>query len=447
VTLGGPKIVMVGGGSYNWGPSLLSDLVQAPEMDGSEVVLLDRDLHAASEIRAVGERYATVFHKTYHFRVTNDEVSALRDADFVMITISTGGLEAMAFDLAIPEKYGVYHTVGDSVGPGGWARTLRNVPVMVQLGEQMARYAPHAVILNYTNPMATLTGALAQASGLRVVGLCHGVFDNYHVLEKLFAVEEKDLDICFGGVNHFFWVLDFTVKGQPGYPLLREKLDSRSLDEVLRNLMRDDDQDTLHRDFALCSELYEQYGYLPYIADRHTCEFVPGYVTPSPGSLVSFRLVRTTVGERKASREVARNRALKLAAGEIPPPTRSRETAVDMMVALCTRKPFVDVVNVPNIGQVDSLPRRAVVETLGIVDHLGFRPIAAGPLPPFIHRLVAPHCDCQLVTLEAAIKGDRELALQALMLDPLCSHLSHSRIKDLGKDLMAAQRELLPQFK
>ena len=447
MTIGGPKIVMVGGGSYNWGPSLLSDLVQAPEMEGSEVVLLDPDLQAAAEIRAVAERYAAVFGKTFHLRVTNDEASAFRDADFVMITISTGGLDAMALDLAIPEKYGVFHTVGDTAGPGGWARTLRNVPVMVHLGQQISRYAPHAVVLNYTNPMATLTGALAESSGLRVVGLCHGVFDNYHMLEKLFGVQEKDLNVRFSGTNHFFWILDFTVKGQSGYPLLREKLGTRTLDDVLRDLMRDDEQDTLHRNFALSSELYTQYGYLPYFGDRHTCEFIPGYITPTTDSLAPFRLVRTTIEQRKETRLAARDKALKLAAGAIPPPARSRETAVDMMVALSTGKPFIDVVNVPNIGQVDNLPRRAVVETLGMVDHLGFRPIAAGPLPPFIQPLVAPHCACQLVTLDAALKGDRELALQALMLDPLCSHLSHTRIRDLGTDLMAAQRDLLPQFK
>jgi alpha-galactosidase/6-phospho-beta-glucosidase family protein len=443
--MNGPKIVMVGGGSYNWSPTLLSDLIQAPEMEGSEIVLLDPDLQAASEIQAVGERYAATFQKTYRFHVTDDEASAFSDADFVMITISTGGLDAMAFDLAIPEKYGVYHTVGDTAGPGGWSRTLRNVPVLVHLGAQIARYAPHAVVLNYTNPLATLTGALAETSGLRVVGLCHGLFDDYSVLKRLFDVEERDINIRFGGTNHFFWVLDFTVKGQPGYPLLREKLGNRSLDAVLQEVMGAESD--FFRNFALCSELYAQYGYLPYIADRHTCEFIPGYITPSADSLLPFKLVRTTIEQRWASRRAARERALKLAEGELPPPARSRETAIDMMIALRTGRPFIDVVNVPNIGQVDNLPRRAVVETLGMIDHLGFRPIAAGSLPPFIQRLVAPHCEGQLLSVEAALKGDRELALQALMLDPLCSHLSHTRIRELGMDLMAAHRNLLPQFK
>jgi alpha-galactosidase len=438
-----PRIVMVGGGSYNWCPRLLSDLLQTSELDGAEVVLLDPNVTAASEVRAAGEAMAARLGKQCRIAVTASEEGAFQGADFVIITISTGGLEMMAHDLAIPERYGIFHTVGDTVGPGGWSRTLRNVPVFVHLARSIERHAPHAVVLNYTNPLATLTGTIARASNLRVVGLCHGVFENYAVLERLLGVEEKDLAVRFAGVNHFFWFLDLAVKGQPGYPLLRDKLSDKTLDEALGE--GSTDAMGLHS-HKLCNELYSEYGYLTYVGDRHTSEFLPGYVTPNLASLERYKLVRTTVQERYANRDAARQWTLELAAGSKAPPARSRETAVDIMVAFARGKPFTDVVNLPNVGQIDNLPRSAVVETLGLADGLGFRAVASGPLPPLLERLVSPHCQYQLMVLEAALKGDRKLALEALMVDPLCAHLSPSQVHAMGLELMEATRDWLPQF-
>ncbi len=440
-----PKIVMVGGGSYNWCPRLLSDLMRTPEMEGAEVVLLDPNAQAAEEVRAAGEAIARALNKEYRLWATKSEAEAFQGADFVLITISTGGLEAMAHDLAIPERYGIFHTVGDTAGPGGWSRALRNVPVFVHLAQQIERYAPRAVVLNYTNPLAVLTGTIAHVSALRVVGLCHGVFENYQVLQKLLSVEEKDLAVRFGGVNHFFWILDFTVKGQPGYPLLREKLAGKTLDEALYEGTID--EMGFHSHHKLCDELFSEYGYLPYVGDRHTCEFLPGYITPSLSSLERYKLVRTSVQERYGYRDKARQWTLDLLSGKATPPARSRETAVDIMMAFWHGRPFVDVVNLPNVGQSDNLPRGAVVETLGIADGLGFRAISTGSLPPVLQQLVAPHCQEQLMVLEAALKGDRKLALEALMIDPLCAHLSPRQVREMGLELMAATKEWLPQFR
>ena len=441
----GPKIVMVGGGSYNWCPALLRDIMLAPQIDRSEIVLLDPDLAAAGEVKAAGDAMARRFGKKYRLRVTTSEASAFRDADFVIITISTGGLEMMAHDLAIPEKYGIFHTVGDTVGPGGWSRSLRNVPVFVHLTRQIERYAPRAVVLNYTNPMASLTGIIAEVSNLRAVGLCHGVFDTYRVLQKLFDCTEQDLAVRFGGVNHFFWVLDFTVRGQSGYPLLEKRLAGRSLDQVLKQ--GHTDQAGFHSHHALFDELYRRYGYLTYAGDRHTCEFLPGYITPTPAALKAFKLVRTSVQQRRAGRARNRRWTGKLAAGKVDPGPRSRETAVDIIVAVATGKGICDVVNLPNEGQIDNLPRGAVVETLGLADPLGFRPISPGPLPPVLAQIVGPHCRCQLMTLQAALTGDRKLALDALIADPICGHLPAAKVRRMGAELMQATKRWLPQFR
>lgn len=442
----GPKIVLLGGGSYTWSPHLLCDILHEPALADAEVVLLDIHLPAANEILAAGETMARTLGKPLRLHVTDSHDDAFRDADFVIITISTGDrdFELMARDLAIPETYGILQTVGDTVGPGGWSRALRNVPVLVDLGQRLERVAPRAMVLNYSNPMAVLTGALCAATQLRTVGLCHGVFLNYKFLQTLLGVEERDLTVNFGGVNHFFWMLDFLVKGLPGYPLLRQRLGGKTIDECLRE--GETDVFGHHSSHALCAELFAEYGYLPFVADRHTSEFLPGYLTAGQVMLDRYRLVRTTIADRRRLRALHRQQALDLAAGKQPPFPKSRETAVDMITAIMTQRPFSDVVNLPNHGQIDDLPRNAVVETLGLVDALGFRPIAAGRMPDALHPLVARHCHVQNMTLQAALTGNQRLALEALTLDPLCSHLPPSRVRAMGLELMESARSWLPQF-
>ena len=440
----GPKIAFGGGGSYNWCPTILTDLIREPKLEGAEVALLDINLKAAKEIAAAGKAIAKSLKRTFTFSPTTSQARAFKGADFVLITISTGGLDAMDHDLAIPEKYGILHTVGDTCGPGGWSRSLRNIPVFVQLAEAIERYAPNAIVLNYTNPMATLTGVLYECSKLRTVGLCHGVFATYRVLQQLFDVQEKDLTVRFGGTNHFFWVTDFTVNGEQGYPLLKKQLENQSIDLALTN--GDRDEMGFHSHHALLDELYRRTGFLCYAGDRHTCEFIPDLLSPAALEINRFKLIRTTTAERRENLETAHQRVLDLAAGKCKPPKRSRETAVDIIKAFVVGTSFTDVVNLPNIGQIDNLPRRAVVETLGHIDASGFTPSTLGPLPPVIERMVRPHCEVQLMTLDAALNGDRELALEALLADPICAHIKPSEVRQMGLDLIEANRELLPQF-
>ncbi len=444
-TASGPKIVMVGGGSYNWSPRLLSDMLQTPELDGSRVVLLDPNTKAAAEIAAAGHTMARTLGRRLRLSTTADPAAGLRGADFVLITISTGGLAAMAHDLAVPEKYGIYHTVGDTAGPGGWSRALRNLPVFERLGAQLARYAPRALVLNYTNPMAILTTALAQACPNPVVGLCHGVFENYAVLQRIFGVEERDLAVTFAGLNHFFWFLDFRVKGQPGYPLLRARLGDAGLAEVA--YAGTTDAMGHHSRHVLASELFRQYGYLPYVADRHICEFLPGVISPTPAALERYQLRRTTIAHRQTGLDGQRGVARELAAGQREPFPRSRESAVDLICARLTNRPFVDVMNLPNAGQIDNLPRGVAVETLGQVDALGFRPLAVGRLPPLLEHLVAPHCRCLQATLAAARARSRQLAVDALLLDPAVAHLPPREVRALGADLLAATAPWLKEYR
>lgn len=435
------KITMVGGGSYNWCPHLLSDLMKTPELEGAVIYLLDINPVAAHEMEQAMNYQAGKQGLNFTFIATGDEELAFRNADFVVITISTGGLAMHGKDLEIPLRYGIQHTVGDSAGPGGWSRLLRNIPVFAEMARKIERLSPDAVVLNYSNPMAGLTAVISQVSGLRNVGLCHGLFGTYWMLERLLEVEEKDLSIRFGGINHFFWIWDLNVRGKDGYRMIRKKMDGCSLDEAL-----DRSKSTLPPrgiDHLLCEELFREYGCFTYYEDRHTCEYLPGYLNPE--LLKRYHIDVTTIKEREEKLKKNRTFTLELASGKKELPERTRETMVDYIKSFVTNTPFVDVVNLPNIGQIDNLPRGAVVETLGTASAVGFTPLAVGNVPEPLRSLLERHCIIQQMTVEAGLKSNRELALQALSMDPACAHLALADIRKMGMELLDANRNYLPE--
>lgn len=443
------KIAFVGGGSQTWAPQLVRDIVLKKEMAEAdlEIALLDLNLPRA---RAIKHLFDTLLAKWKVGRVllyaTKDRERALRNADFVLIAISTGGLEAMRHDLEIPERYGIYHTVGDTVGPGGWARALRNIPVFHSLAQQIKVLAPRAFVLNYTNPMGALTKVLSDELGRsRVVGLCHGMFETYEMLKDVLGVQnERELKLTFGGLNHFFWVLNVTLAGKDGYELLRRKLRGRTLVQLFDRMTTD--QHGWSSRGRLASELFEQYGYLSYIADRHICEFFGCYIT-SKEMMERFRLMRTSIEERAAHYARAAQRIADMIAGRSEMgKTPSRETAADIMAAITFDRGFADVVNMVNTGQIPNLPLGAVVETMGYVDAGGARPLTVGPLPEQLRALCAPHAEVQLRTVEAGLSGDLEEALMALVADPVCATLTASDVKKMGRELLEANRQHLPQF-
>ena len=178
------KIVLIGGGSYAWSPKIVKDMLLTPQLADATFVLYDIDAAARSLVARVppagpGPRAGG----QARILATGDRLEAFRDADYFVITVSTGGLDAMAHDLAIPEEFGIYHTVGDTAGPGGWARLMRNFTVFESFAEDFNRYAPHAPILNYTNPLTPLTDVLVRMCDAPVVGLCHALFGNSAVPE------------------------------------------------------------------------------------------------------------------------------------------------------------------------------------------------------------------------------------------------------------------------
>jgi alpha-galactosidase/6-phospho-beta-glucosidase family protein len=440
------KIVIVGGGSVSWMPRIGRDLLLTPSLAGAEYVLLDVNQQASDLTKAFLDKLARKLNVNATFVSTGDRPAALAGADYVIITITTGGLAAMARDLAIPEDFGVYHTVGDTSGPGGWARLIRNFDTFVALANDINRYAPGAVVLNYTNPMTMLTDVLARICTGPVIGLCHGLFDDFEFLRAWYGLaSEQDVALDYAGLNHFFWVSRARAGKTDAIADLGQKLQVQSFSDLMQSAYAGQPQASQKLEVA--TELFRLTGVLPYLGDRHICEFFSCYIT-SRAAIEKYRLVRTTIAERVAGAERLRQELIEMVGGEIGPEyaQRTREAAADIIDAHSQGRVFIDVGNVPNIGQVHNLPRGLVVETAVRVDRNGFTPLAFGDLPPAVKGFIDPYAALFPLTVDACFKRDKRMALQALRLDPVCAHLSGAQVIELGEQLIAAHQPYITAF-
>jgi alpha-galactosidase len=432
------KIVIVGGGSNSWAPDLVKDMMLTPAIADSEFVLYDIDKSAATLVRQYLMKLNEKLKTPATFTASSDLPRAFERAEYIIITISTGGFDAMAHDLAIPEKYGIFHTVGDTSGPGGWARLMRNFSVFKKLAEDINRHAPGAMVLNYSNPMTTLTQILCRICTGPVVGLCHGLFENLEFLKRLYKLETEDqISVRYAGLNHFFWMTEARI---PGMDILAD-LSRRLEKQTFTDLMRESSPDPkgFHSNRELATELFRLTGVMPYLGDRHTCEFFPQYIT-SKKNMKKYKMIRTSIKARRNGFNERKKNLEKIVATELPEGNfvKSREAAAEIISAHVESRSFIDVGNVPNIGQISNLPLGTIVETAVCVDRNGFSPIAFGPLPEPVLSFVEPFARAFNMGVDACFEGDRGKALTALRMDPVCSHLTVDQVLEMGNRLLAA---------
>ncbi|HVD45047.1 MAG TPA: hypothetical protein VNB92_06830, partial [Rubrobacter sp.] len=330
---GGPKIAFVGGGSYQWGPKIILDVALNEELRGGSLVLHDINGEALGDLYEWGMRALAVAQADLKLEKTLRLEEALKGADFVVLSISTGGLDATALDLKIPARYGVVQTVGDTVGPGGLFRGLRNIPVVVEIARAMEEYCPDAVLLNLTNPLTVLTRAVSKATSIRAVGLCHELFSTLGMLSKMFDLPEKAINVRVAGINHFIWVTDVLVHWRD----VTEEAFRRISGGEARELSLSDaagDTDPFTNTWGFRTELCRLYGYLAAAGDRHVCEFLPGYLRDEK-ERERLDLRVTTVDVRRERLATDRERVRRMIRGaEAIPTGRSREEISDIMAAM-----------------------------------------------------------------------------------------------------------------
>jgi len=448
------KITIVGGGSYCWTPTLFRDFIFTEGLEGSEIVLYDINKKHLDDLRACCKAILdqTGMKGTCRLKATLNPTTALRNADYVVLTITTGGYESMAHDLRIPYKYGIWQPVGDTVGPGGLSRALRNIPPVVELAKRMEKLCPNAWLLNITNPMTTLTRCVWRETGIRCIGLCHELYGTLKRLEELLGAKDwrKDFDCVSVGVNHLPWIVKLHYQGKDAFPRLRRKLKQAMKPASGKKARLGTALDeTLLGSNQVKFALFEKFGALPAAGDRHIVEFFPYFCTKEMKKGAAMGVKLTKIEHRmNGFTPNWKRRVADITSGKYQIETTvSREATAKVIAALAGLFEWKDVMNLPNQGQVMDLPRDRVVETLGMVSRDSAVGLPVGPVPPAILTQLERHSTLQEMTGEAALTGDRDLCLQILLNDPMTGVLHKSgAIEKMLDELLRANRKWLPQF-
>src|SRR5262245_4436795 len=448
-----PRIAIIGGGSYQWVPKLLVDLANTPSLHEAELVLEDIDpaplprmvdlVEHVSQVRGIGITATT----------TTDQREALAGADYVVVTISTGGFDAMRHDLEIPERYGIKQTVGDSVGPGGITRALRNIPIFQQIARDMAELCPDAWLLNLTNPMTTICRAAnREAPSITTIGLCHEVTIMQFTMSLLLDVPFFDVSPTVAGVNHLPIVSGLDVKGDDGLAMLRDLVEhadergseplSMPFPEGLGHEKVAEGPDWTKGDLLAANrvklELLSRFGALPAAGDRHLVEFFPGFLTEESRWGKRWGVDITTIEGREwwQGKHVADMEEM-LASDEVSS-MPSGEMVAAVIVCHDEDRPGFFPLNIPNAGQVPALPPEVVVESMCVVDASGVTGRDAPKLPAAIAEQLRRVSASQELTVDAALSGDRDAVFEAMLADPLAGRIDYDELGRMTDELLAA---------
>lgn len=448
------KFVIVGGGSTGWTPRLATDYFLCPEIEGSKLVLVDLDRDAALLIQRYLQKVIEKIGSKWTVEVA-DLDDALDGADGVCVSISTGGFEAMQNDYHIPEDFGVYHTVGDTVGPGGISRTLRNVPVFVDIARRMEKLCPDTWLVHVTNPLAQITRCIWHSSGIRSLGLCHNFNGTRHLLSKMFDAEPSDIHATSVGVNHFTWMKNPTCRGEPINDQLTldrylkyeaakhgRTVETGSLDDAIAAATGEDQTPR----YLLNFHLKERFDLLPVGAASHVAENFAWYIN-DPAIIDKYCIRRKGVLPQRADAKTKQKKQIvDIVEGraELEDPEVSAEGVAPIMVALTAGKPAVTMVNLPNEGQIPNLPRGAVVETWGVATWDSITPLHAGEAPKQVAGLLQNIIHEEELAVEAALTGCRRTFCEALHVSPVVR--DKDRVEELADKLLAANAKWLPQF-
>ncbi len=413
------KIAFIGGGSVQWTPGLVADMALTPTLAGANLVLHDIDPDALDLLTRACRRIVNQVGVNMNISATTNRAESLREADFVILCVGIGGLDTMRHDLAIPERYGIFQSVGDTVGPGGLARGLRHIPFAVQVAREMEDLCPHAWLLNLTNPMTTICRGITRETTIRTIGLCHEVdiFRDRH-LSPLFEVPPEKFTLEVAGINHLPIILKMDVDGRDGLALLRDWLAAHDVFEFTGDHI-DDIRNIFKDRLAVKLSLLEKMGVLFGAGDRHVAEFFPGFLTEAAQCGGRYGVVLTTIEHRETLARQRRANIEGFVNGASKELAMSYEQLAPVMAALSGGPAGKFFVNIPNEGQISNLPPDVTVECVAEVDSLGVRPLVVGDLPYPAYAAIAPHVARQELVVEAAVTGRRAPALAALTTDPL----------------------------
>ena len=451
------KIAYIGGGSRGWAWTFMTDLAMDASIGGT-IRLYDIDEAAAKNNEEIGRRLSArqdVVGK-WDYVTSPTLEAALTGCDFVVISILPGTFDEMQSDVHLPERLGIYQSVGDTAGPGGIIRALRTIPMFVEIAEAIKKYAPDAWVINYTNPMTLCVKTLYHVfPQIKAFGCCHEVFGTQKVLrgicQETYGIENidrRDIHVNVLGINHFTWFDKASWKGIDLFPMYREFIE-KHFDEG----WNDPDKNWANSSFNCAHrvkfDLFNRYGLIAAAGDRHLAEFMPGdEYLKNPETVTGWKYGLTTVTWRKEDLARRLERSHRLAAGEEEIElTPTGEEGILLIKALCGLTRVISNVNIPNTSlQSPSLPAGAVVETNAVFSRDSIQPVVAGAIPQPVLELMMPPVENHERTLKAALTCDRSLVYEAFLHDPLVKGRADEKdVIRLADDMIENTLTYLPE--
>ena len=450
------QIAYIGGGSRGWAWTFMTDLSMDDSLSGT-IRLYDIDEKAAKNNEIIGNHLSARPEAVgkWEYKTVPTLKDALSGTDFVVISILPGTFDEMESDVHLPERLGIYQSVGDTAGPGGIIRALRTIPMFVEIAEAIKAYSPDAWVINYTNPMSLCVKTLYHVfPQIKAFGCCHEVFGTQKVLAGICErtmglkdIDRRDIFVNVLGINHFTWFDQASYRGIDLFPVYRKYIDEHyeeGFEEVDNNWMNS----TFSCAHRVKFDLFKRYGLIAAAGDRHLAEFMPGSeYLKNPETVTNWKFGLTTVAWRKDDLKHRLERSARLAKFEEEIPLKpTGEEGILLIRALCGLDRVISNVNIPNTArQIPNLPASAVVETNAVFSRDSIKPLVAGSLPENVKALVMPHVENHERTLKAALTCDRELVYEAFLNDPLVKgRATEEDVKKLVDDMIANTMAYLP---
>jgi alpha-galactosidase len=389
----------------SFGLSMLRDIFSSDELRGSTLTLVGRNPKTLAKMAELAKLLNNKTGAGLLIEQTTDRRAAFDGAEFVVNATAIDRNRLWKLDFDVPRKYGIRHTLGENGGPGGLFFTLRTLPLVFDFVREMQEVCPKALFINFSNPESRIILALGKYSPIRALGLCHGIFMGQGDVARIIGLPYEQVDVWGAGINHFQCLMQIRHRatGEDLYPLLRTK---------------EGDYDP---SFApLTRRLFRAFGYWMTCSDEHFGEYLAyGWEGGEKG--YDF------AGDERGRAEFGNALDHVLAGAPLPPDwlTPSGERGAAAIGGIIhNKKRVLESGIVFNRGVVPNLPPDAAVEVPVMADAAGIHPISLGPLPDPIAKLLNMQVSVQQLAVEAAVHASKEIALQALLIDPVVNSAS-----------------------
>ena len=448
------KLTIIGAGSTVFTKNIVVDLLTIKQFKSIEIALMDIDQNRLIKTKEVLEIIAKKMGATPKISLHTNRRESLLDADFVQTTIQVGGYRpSTVIDFEIPKKFGLNQTIADTLGIGGIMRSLRTIPVLLNIAEDIEQVCPNALWMQYVNPMCTNMIAINKVfPNIRNIGLCHSVQGTAEMLAEDLQENIKNISYQCAGINHmaFFQKFEKISTGEDLYPKLKRLADQILSDKKISSRTKKQEYPGRNLHEKVRYEILKRFGFFVTESSEHFAEYVPWFIKPNREELIEKYKIPVDEyilrceyyselwNELDKDISIITNEAIK----------RSHEYASYIIDAIVNNNKFTVYGNVMNNGLIENLPSNCCVEVPCIVDNKGFYPQKIGRLPEQLSALMRTNINVQILTAEAALTKKREHIYHAAMLDPLtASHLSIDEIYALTDEMLEAHSDYLPEYR